>query len=386
MKKNKTFTTLKKEKIIDKVKTYSSHSKDSEIDESEEVNIEPKESYSDFLIKMLEETPKKKKNITSQISTYNRNKNYLLKNKISNIIYNPYNTSYNKSFKDSSFSKEQSLKNINERNKKFSQLNYTTNNKFINNDKNELKSQIKIPINTENQFLYTQFNKNFKKKYKSFELKNLIKNNTNPNLNINKSSNTNINSNYISKSILLNKYNKNFFDNKDNKSIKNNLSLNKLNKMRLNALYGYDKKFIKLKSHLSKKINQIDLKNYQNKILKVSKKNLSKNHLLKLLCELQSIQKNADMVKPLPPINFRNLILHSFKEVEDNENNVQKIPLSQKKYEEMDDYEKELYKIKKSNSYKWVKPVKIRQIYKIYEILPEHVVDLLYKDKNKIIK
>ena len=92
------------------------------------------------------------------------------------------------------------------------------------------------------------------------------------------------------------------------------------------------------------------------------------------------------MVKPLPPINFRNLILHSFKEVEDNENNVQKIPLSQKKYEEMDDYEKELYKIKKSNSYKWVKPVKIRQIYKIYEILPEHVVDLLYKDKNKIIK
>ena len=108
--------------------------------------------------------------------------------------------------------------------------------------------------------------------------------------------------------------------------------------------------------------------------------------MIKLFTELQSIKRAADMVKPLPPINYPALILHSFKELENKRRNIFKISFEDKKLEDMDDYEKEIYQIKKSNLFKREKVVRNKRIYKIYEILPEHVIDTVYRKRNKVIK
>lgn len=94
--------------------------------------------------------------------------------------------------------------------------------------------------------------------------------------------------------------------------------------------------------------------------------------MMKLFTELQSIKRDADLVKPLPPINYRALITHCFKKDDD-------------KKKEMDEYEKELYYIKKSNTFKREKTQRNKRMYKIYEILPEYVIDALYKKRNKPI-
>ena len=152
------------------------------------------------------------------------------------------------------------------------------------------------------------------------------------------------------------------------------------------ALYGYDKSFIKSKNCLFKSKDVKGLDKYQNDILKVSQRNLSKDHMIKLFTELQSIKRAADMVKPLPPINYPALILHSFKELDNTRRNIFKISNEDKKLEDMDDYEKELYQIKKSNVFKREKIVRNKRLYKIYEILPEHVIETVYKNRNKVIK
>ena len=51
----------------------------------------------------------------------------------------------------------------------------------------------------------------------------------------------------------------------------------------------------------------------------------------------------------------------------------------------MDEYEKELYMIKKNNTFKREKMKRNKRMYKIYEILPEYVIDALYKKRNKPI-
>ena len=63
------------------------------------------------------------------------------------------------------------------------------------------------------------------------------------------------------------------------------------------------------------------------------------------------------MIKPLPPINYTALIIHSFKEIDSKEKHRQMISFENKRLKEMDDYEKELYFIKKSNGFKRAKVI-----------------------------
>ena len=53
-----------------------------------------------------------------------------------------------------------------------------------------------------------------------------------------------------------------------------------------------------------------------------------------------------------------------------------------KQFKDMDDYEKELYQIK-ANSKQDKMYANNRIIYKMYEILPEHLVEKIYVKKKK---
>lgn len=366
-------TNLKKEIKIYTSPIITTRSRNSETEEDEETKEPPKESYSTFLIRMLVGENNQNKKLREKM-TKTIYKSNIQKNKIN---YNPFNTNYSKNIKKVTFSKGNNQNN-NEINKINSLdkssikkiISFTARDNLIRKKGNLLTKNIKSsnPTQSNNQ------NKNNLKKFKSFDLKNDASNiklirNVQEILE---------DSNFLTKSTN--------FKNSKNKKVKMIRSVNNLNKKRLNALYGYDQNFIKSKKFLLKKKDLIGLENYQNDILKVSKKNLCKDNLFKLFTELQSIKKNADLVKPLPPIDYPALIVHSFKEVEDRKRHIQKKSLEDKNYKDMDDYEKELYKIRKSNAFKRVKVERNKRMYKIYEILPEHVVDALYKNKNKVIK
>ena len=359
MEKKKSIS-LKKPLKINISPSKTSRSKDSDNEEKSEEKLELKEDYSSFLIRMLEEKPKKIKNFSSTIYK----NNILSKKKYFN--YNPFNTNYSPNIKKVSFSIDQKQEI-----KKPIDATNTIKNK---NKKNLIKftdrNGSKIPIKNINQFISTQYTSQNNKIFKSFDF-----NNTNKDLN-NEANKGNKNSNILTKPSIL----KNL---KNNKKVKMIRSVNNINKMRLNALYGYDNNFFKSKKYLLKEKDFTGLENYQNDILKVSQRNLSKAHMFKLFTELQSIKKNADLVKPLPPINYPALIYHSFKEAEDRRK-ISKISLEDKKFKDMDEYEKELYKIKKTNAFKRVKLERNKRLYKIYEILPEHVIEALYKNKIKI--
>ena len=351
--------------------TISSRNIDTE--EDEEKKEKKKESYSSFLIRMLAGKNKSIKKIGPK-TTNTIYKSNLPKMKIN---YNPFNTNYIHNIKKVSISADKSQnQNSNPRNKKYSlHINALKNLISYTDRDNPKQNNEKISLKNIKAFNSTQFNNknNIKKKYKSFDL---------INLNSNAILIQNI-KNIIEENAKNLKISKNLKNLKNKKLIR---SVNNLNKMRLNALYGYDKKFIQSKKFLLKNKDLTGLENYQNDILKVAQRNLCKDHMFKLFTELQSIKKNAEMVKPLPPINYPALIIHSFKEVDDRKMHKTKISLENKKYKDMDDYEKELYNIRKSNSFKRVKIERNKRMYKIYEILPEHVVDTLYKNKNKIIK
>lgn len=147
----------------------------------------------------------------------------------------------------------------------------------------------------------------------------------------------------------------------------------------LNKLYGYNEKFNTLKDTI-KKHKYTELEKYQDDILRLSSMNLCRDNLLKLYSDLRSIRINSNKVKPLPPINFISLINHSLNKNKKTKNRGF-LPRN-KKYQDMDEYEKELYNIKKNS-----KPEKIhtnnRTLYKMYEILPEHLVDKIYVKKRK---
>ena len=360
---------IKKPLKINTTPLVTSRSNDLDMDENEEKEIKPKEDYSSFLIRFLGNNPKKISKNKTKISSTFYNNNYSKKK----LIYNPYNTNYSPN-KRVTFSIEKN-RNNNTVNKKNSIKNNNIENliSYTNRNDNNKTKPINIPIKNINQFSSTQYNN---------EKQDIVKSNDiiNVNANLNKDNNNiSRNSNILTRTPLLNNL-------KKNQKIKMIRSVNNLNKMRLNALYGYDKFFIQSKKSLLRKKDLIGLENYQNNILKVSQRNLSKDHMFKLFTELQSIKKNADLVKPLPPINYPALIMHSFKEVEEGKKHLSKLSLDDKKFKDMDDYEKEMYKIKKSNVFKRVKIERNKRMYKIYEILPEHVVDVLYKNKNKIIK
>ena len=279
-----------------------------------------KQTYSSFLIKMLDETP----------TNFNKSIRKISKTAYKNLFkkktgFNPFNTNYSLSKKRDLSSFEKALSKIEKK--------VIKKNEYLNEYKNKSIMDPKKQKNKTKNFLNEMGKKNI-----------IIKNNSSHN--------------FISTLT------------KENKTSKN--SFNNLKQKRLDDLYGYDSNFIKSKNHLLRKKDSFGLDKYQNEVLKISQRNLSKDYMMKLFTELQSIKRDADLVKPLPPINYRALITHCFKKDDDKKN-------------EMDEYEKELYYIKKSNTFKREKTQRNKRMYKIYEILPEYVIDALYKKRNKPI-
>jgi len=360
----------------------------------------PKEKYSEYLIRMLEESPKKFR-LKPQMSTFIKTNNKFLKNRTNFYLNKTNYKARPKKFKitteqklnDKEGNEEKQESEVNETNKKYSIkdtyyntiTDYNDKKKSITklmNDKDNNDDNINIVDNDNDndngndnfdQLTASKFNEDINSKDKQI---NSNFSSTNQMLTVNNSYNT---PNLMTKSSF--KKNKNIIY---NKTISNITSVRNINRIRLNALYGYDKNFVQSKRYLQKEKFLLDLENYQDDILKVSQRNLSKDHLIKLYTELKSIKSNADMVKPLPPINYPALIMHSCNEdKKDRRKNKSKMNFDNKKYKDLDDYEKELYEIKKSNEFKRAKIVRNKRLYKIYEILPEHVIDVLYKKRNK---
>ena len=109
--------------------------------------------------------------------------------------------------------------------------------------------------------------------------------------------------------------------------------------------------------------NLIEIDGYQNNILKVSKKNLSRDNLIRLYTELQNIKTEANIIKPFPPVNFPALLIYSFKEVEGKENHRTILSYEKKEIKRYGEYEKELYQIKKSFIFKSSKIVRNKRLY-----------------------
>ena len=148
----------------------------------------------------------------------------------------------------------------------------------------------------------------------------------------------------------------------------------------LNRLYGYNNKFLFYNAKL-KKGKSNDLEKYQEDILRVSSINLSKDNMLKLFSDLKNIRLNSEQAKPLPPINFKALVHHSMEE--SNAKKKYGLRVQSKKFSQMDEYEKELYKIKTTSRHEKLNNTNNKFLYKMYEVLPEHVVDTIYAKKRK---
>lgn len=124
----------------------------------------------------------------------------------------------------------------------------------------------------------------------------------------------------------------------------------------------------------------LSLLEHQNKLLQLST-NLRKPNLIKLNKQLRNIRMESSQVTPLPPLNFHNLVEHSHKEIE-KERSRNKISLLKNikldsikdAYEiEMEKAKIKYYKVSKENS----------NIARMYEVLPEHIVEVFVKRKHK---
>lgn len=149
---------------------------------------------------------------------------------------------------------------------------------------------------------------------------------------------------------------------------------------KFNKLYGLNKEFLK-NIKAVKKEKYLDLQDYQEQLLNASN-NLSRENVLKLYTKLKSLKNQTNTIHPLPPVNFNAIYEHSYRETlktRSKDKRSLKYVLNNKR--ELDDFEIEQANINKG------KYLKIQRenpaMYKIYEILPEYVIDALYK-KNKI--
>ena len=148
----------------------------------------------------------------------------------------------------------------------------------------------------------------------------------------------------------------------------------------LDKLYGYNKKFLFYNAKL-KKQKWNNLEKYQDDILRVSAINTSKDYMMKLSSDLKTIRINSEQAKPLPPINFKALVHHSLDQ--NKRKKIFGIKANNRNFNEMDEYEKEMYMIKTSFRHRRLNTNNNKFLYKMYEILPEHVVDTLYMKKGK---
>ena len=179
-------------------------------------------------------------------------------------------------------------------------------------------------------------------------------------------------------------------ENKEKKVNKKNIILNEIKLKQskrkqffhknLDKLYGYNKKFLFYNAKL-KKQRWNNLEKYQDDILRVSAINTSKDYMMKLSSDLKTIRINSEQTKPLPPINFRALVHHSLDQ--NKRKKIYGIKANNRNINQMDEYEKEMYDIKTSFRHRRLNLNTNKFIYKMYEILPEHVVDTLYIKKGK---
>ena len=169
-------------------------------------------------------------------------------------------------------------------------------------------------------------------------------------------------------------------DKKEEKK-KNIFSSIKFRMTNLNKLYGYNKKYFKFKENL-KKNKDDNLEKYQDDILRLSSLNLCRDNLLKLYTDLKNLRLNSEETKPLPPINFQTLISHSLNEKKTKKRKgfIQR----NKKFKDMDEYEKEMYKIKTNSRHDKIYSNNNKFLYRMYEILPEYLVEKIYVKKKKL--
>lgn len=138
-----------------------------------------------------------------------------------------------------------------------------------------------------------------------------------------------------------------------------------------NRLYGINEKTEKFKKQVMNKNKLKDIKNYQYDLMNYISGKVSGDNCADLVHELRKIRDDTELIKPLPQINFQNLISHSIDQPHSKltRNTVIK-----------DEYEKDLLSIKnrkimaqKQNSKSY------QETYRMLKILPEHIVNYLLK-------
>ena len=146
---------------------------------------------------------------------------------------------------------------------------------------------------------------------------------------------------------------------------------------RFNKLYGLNEHFLKTLKAVKHEKNEFDLPDYQNLLLNAST-NLSRENILRLYTKFKSLKSMTDTIHPLPPVNFDAIYRHSYRENEKKVRQSLKNEINNK--QELDEFELEQANINKGKYLRLTK--ENPAMFKIYQILPEHVIDALYKKKN----
>lgn len=150
-----------------------------------------------------------------------------------------------------------------------------------------------------------------------------------------------------------------------------------------NRLYGLSEDYFKAYNSLRNERN-LSLSEHQSKLLSIST-NLSRDNVLRLYTEFKNIKSSSEVVKPLPPVNFHQILEHSRNELKKQKSLVKKKkkPLKEElsTKTEKDPFEEEMasFKLGQSSMIKKENPA----LLKIFYTLPEYLVDALLKKKNK---
>ena len=182
------------------------------------------------------------------------------------------------------------------------------------------------------------------------------------------------------------------------------LSMSQRAKNKLSKVYKYENYFMKNKERVINS-KDVDLEQYQENLLKLSGNTFCKDNMVRLYTELKNLRNNTETIKPLPPINFPALIRYTVEKNKINlinsshrrggKNKINNIKEKMRsKYNtwssdnDVDEYEKELQLIKKSNKsgkyYKYVNPNYQKYEMQKYALLPEYLVESLMKRKKEI--
>ena len=158
---------------------------------------------------------------------------------------------------------------------------------------------------------------------------------------------------------------------RSNTSNKKCPSYNTANTNLFNRLYGITEKSQQIKKQITNKNKRKNIQNYQYGLMNYISGKVSRDNCADLVHEFRKIRDDTEIIKPLPKINFQNLISHS---IDQSHHKLINNKLTK------DDYEKDLFVIKnhkvmaqKQNSKSY------QETYRMNKILPEHIVHYLLK-------